>query len=229
MLRIDATDQLAGQPAVGDAWYPCVEPIGHSGVGVGEARRDRVPVERLGERDVALDAEQAALVAEQLRDGGVTLAVRGELGPVRRDRLRRSRAARAARRCATAIAVMPLVVREHQLQRARRRTAASPPSNEPPHRSTTLLTAVVHRRPPRRSPRPARSCRGTRPRPPPTRRCDDVAATMSASAASTAPAFRRRRRSRAASRSAFTASGPTGLTDSTVTPASLNAPTRSLM
>ena len=51
VLRIDSPDELAGEPAVRQRVVAVRRADRPLGLGVGEPRGDRVPVERLGERD----------------------------------------------------------------------------------------------------------------------------------------------------------------------------------
>jgi len=67
---VDPADQLAGEPAVGDRVVTVAGTDRPVRLRVGKAFGDRLPVERIGQRDLAVDGEQPQLVAEQLGDGG---------------------------------------------------------------------------------------------------------------------------------------------------------------
>jgi hypothetical protein len=74
---VGATDQLAGQPTEREGVIAVASADRPVGLGVGEHRRDGLPVESIGQGDRTVGGDQTALVAEQLGHRRVALAVRG--------------------------------------------------------------------------------------------------------------------------------------------------------
>ena len=85
MSRIDATNEFASQPPVGQRVVAVLGsnvPTRRSG---GQPLSNRLPVERFRQTDVSVNGVQPTLVRQQLSHSCITLTVLSELWPVGAD------------------------------------------------------------------------------------------------------------------------------------------------